>query len=141
MVPEESTTPDLVELTRQWVETDSYDEWAAFAEHWCAPDVVFDTAQDGLGPFGLAAALAFLKEYWLTWEDHRHYAEEVLDLGHGVVYSFIREHGRMKDSDAYVESRSGWVFLWVEGRVLLATSYKDFELARAAARRLAEERA
>jgi hypothetical protein len=138
---EESTTPDLVELTRQWIETDSYDEWAAFAEQWCAPDVVFDTAQDGLGPFeGLAAVLAVLKEYWLTWEDHRHYAEEVLDLGHGVVYSVIREHGRMRGSDAYVESRNAWVFLWVERRVLLATSYKDIDEARAAAERLAEER-
>ena|SRR2546428_531511 len=60
----ESTTPDLVELTRQWIETDSYEEWAAFAEQWCAPDVVLDAAQDGLGPYeGLAAVLAFLKEY------------------------------------------------------------------------------
>ena len=141
-MPEESTTPDLIELTRQWIETDSYDEWAAFAEQWCAPDVVLDAAQAGLGPYeGLAAVLAFLKEYWLTWEDHHHYAEEVLDLGHGVLYSVIREHGRMKNSDAYVESRNAWVFLWVERRVLLATSYKDPEKARAAAERLAEERA
>jgi hypothetical protein len=60
-VPEESTTPDLVELTRQWIET-SYDEWAAFAEQWCAPDVVFDAAQDALGPFeGLTAVLAVVR--------------------------------------------------------------------------------
>jgi ketosteroid isomerase-like protein len=140
-MPEESTTPDLIELTRQWIETDSYDEWAAFAEQWCAPDVVLDAAQAGLGPYeGLAAVLAFLKEYWLTWEDHHHYAETVLDLGHGVVYSVIREHGRMTGSDAYVESTNAWVFLWVEGRAMRCTSYKDFDQARAAAERLADER-
>jgi hypothetical protein len=138
---EDSTTPDLVELTRQWIETDSYDEWAAFAEHWCAPDVGLDAAHDGLGPFeGLAAVLAFLKEYWLTWEDHHHYAEGVLDLGHGVVYSVIREHGRMRGSDAYVESTNAWVFLWVQGRAVRCTFYKDIDEARAAAERLAEKR-
>jgi hypothetical protein len=35
---------------------------------------------------GKAAILAFVEEYWTTWEDHHHYAEEVLDLGHGVMF-------------------------------------------------------
>ncbi len=139
-MPEESTTPDLVELARRMIEADSFDEWAILAEQLYAPNAVWD--QGGmLGSVeGFAAIRAFVEDYWLMWEDHHHYAEEVLDLGHGVVYSVVREHGRMKGSDAYVESRNAWVILWVERRVVRATRYKDIDEARAAAERLAESR-
>jgi hypothetical protein len=56
------------------------------------------------------------------------------------MFGIVREEGRMKGSDAYVEARNAWVNLWEEGRVVRTTSYSDIDEARAAAQRLAEER-
>jgi hypothetical protein len=136
-VSEQSTT--LVELTRAWIEADSYEEWSAFAERLLAPDCVW--VSEPLGPVkGKVAIVAFVKEYWATWQDHHHYAEEVLDLGHGVMFSIMREHGLLKGSDAYVENRDAWVsVVGVDGRVVRSTVYKDIDEGRAAAERLAEE--
>jgi hypothetical protein len=90
---------------------------------------------------GKAAILAFVEEYWTTWEDHHHYAEEVLDLGHGVMFWIVREHGRLKGSDAYVETRNAWVSLvWVAGRLVRSTTYKDIDEGRAVAEQLATSR-
>jgi ketosteroid isomerase-like protein len=140
-MPEEPTTPDLEEI-RCAVEADSYDEFAAFVERYYAADAVLDNMGDaGLGPVeGLAAILAFLKEYWLMWEEHHHYVDDMVDLGHGVVYAIIREDGRMKGSDAVVEARNPWVFTWEGGRIVRTTMFPDIDEARAAAERLAEER-
>jgi ketosteroid isomerase-like protein len=137
---EESTTPDLEE-SRSAVEADSYDQFAAFIErHWAA-DAVLDMGDVGLGPFEhLAAILAFLKDYWLMWEEHHHYVEDIVDLGHGVGYMVVREDGRMKGSDAPVEGRNAWVSISENGKVVRNTLYTDIDEARAAAERLAEER-
>jgi ketosteroid isomerase-like protein len=138
---EESTTPDPVEISRRIVEADGYEEWAALVERYAASDAVWTLLGTGFGPFeGLAAIRAFIEEYWATWDDHHHYAEEIVDLGHGVVFWVVREEGRIKDSDAYVETTNAWVTQWVEGRLMRFTTYKDIDEARAAAERLAEER-
>jgi ketosteroid isomerase-like protein len=139
-MPEESTTPDLVELVRRTIEADSFAEWAMLAEQLYAPDAVWDLGGMFGSLDGFAAIRAFVMDYWLTWDDHHHHAEEIVDLGNGVMYTLIREHGRMKGSDAYVEASAGWVSLLVEGRVVRATTYTDIDEARAAAERLAKER-
>ena len=137
---ERSTTPDLLELSRATVEADSYDEWSALAKRLLAPDIVWDLGGVLGSVRGLPAILAFVKEYWATWEDHHHYAEEVLDLGHGVMFWIVREHGRLKGSDAYVETRNAWVSVLVDGRMVRSTTYKDIDEGRAAAERLAASR-
>jgi ketosteroid isomerase-like protein len=138
---EESITPDLVELARRAIEADTYEEWDALAERLYAPDAVWSLG-GMLGSLeGLPAIRAFVKDYWLMWDDHRHYLEETLDLGHGVMFGVVRERARTKGSDAYVEARNAWVSLWEEGRVVRTTSYADIDEARAAAERLAQERA
>ena len=137
---EQPTTPDLAEI-RRWAEADSYEEFAAFIERYYAADAVWDMGEVGLGPFeGLAAILAFLKEYWSMWEEHHHYLEDTVYLGHGVGYAVIREDGRMKGSDAPVEARNAWVSIWDHGKVVRNTLYTDVDQARAAAERLAQER-
>ena len=140
-MPEESTTPDLIEISRRIFEADGYEEWAALVERYAASDAVWTFPGSGFGPFeGLAAIRAFVKEYWATWDDHPHYAEEIVDLGHGVLYSVVREEGRIKDSDAYIETRNAWVLLLVDGRVVRFTTYKDIDEARAVAESLAKSR-
>jgi ketosteroid isomerase-like protein len=132
--------PDLVAIGRRLIEADSYDEWAALAERYFAPDIVWDT-YGGIGPFeGRDAILAFIKEYWMMWDTHQHHAEQVLDLGHGVAFWAVREDGRIKGSGAQVETRRAWVSRWVEGRIVRQTAYDDPVEARAAAERLAQER-
>ena len=73
------------------------------------------------------------------WEDH-HHVEEILDLGHGVTFGVIREHGRMKGSDAVVEARNASVTTWDDGRIVRSSTYANIDEARAAAERLARER-
>jgi hypothetical protein len=132
------TPPDLSE-TRLWVEAASFDEFAAFVERYYAADAVLDLGN--VGSFeGLAAILAFFKEYWSTWAEHHHYLDDMADLGHGVGYLVIREDGRLKGSDALVEASNGWVNTWDDGKVVRATLYPDIDEGRAAAEQLAKER-
>lgn len=134
------TTPDRVEISREIIEADSYDKWAALAERVYAPDVVWDLG-GMLGSIeGLPAVRAFVKEYWLMWEDHHHFAEEIVDLGNGVGYAVVREDGRMKGSGGRVQARNAWVSVWVEGRIVRTAMFSDIDKGRAAAERLAEQR-
>jgi ketosteroid isomerase-like protein len=122
------------------LEADTFDEWAMLAEQIYAPNAVWNTGGHMGRLEGRDAIVAFVRDYWLMWDDHHHYVEESVDLGHGVIWGVIRERGRMKGSDAYVEARNAWVSLWNEGRMVRWTSYADTDKARAAAERLARER-
>jgi ketosteroid isomerase-like protein len=135
---EESTTSNLVELTRHVVEAASRHDLDALMGFY-APDAVWDV--EGLGTFeGVAAIRSFLEDWWGTWGDHLVEVEEIADLGHGVVFSCAQEDGRLAGSDGHVEQRRGWVFLWVQGVIDRQAGYLDIDAARAAAERLAESR-
>jgi ketosteroid isomerase-like protein len=137
---EESTTPALVELAQQAFEAASRNDVDALLGLFAA-DAVLNAADLGIGTFeGVAAIRSFLEDWWGTWERHLIEAEEIFDLGGGVVYARVREDGRLVGSDRHVEQRLGMVFLWEEGSIVQMTPYKDIDEARAAAERLAEER-
>ena len=89
---------------------------------------------------GRDAIVAFVRDYWSMWDDHHHRVEEIVDVGHGVIWGVTRERGRIKGSDAYVEARNALVILWDEGGIVRLTSYVDADKARAAAERLAQDR-
>jgi ketosteroid isomerase-like protein len=138
---DESTTPDLVALTRLRYEivdrSLNFDAIAAFY----LPDAVMDLSHVGLGTYeGVDAVGAVLTDYWRTWEEHHHYVEEILDLGNGVVFASLREDGRLKGSNSFVEGHTAWITEWVEGKIARNTSYPAADEARAAAECLAEER-
>jgi ketosteroid isomerase-like protein len=138
---QESATPDLVELTRTFFEAMDrdwdFDSLAGFF----APDAVFDLSPLGLGAHeGVAAIGEFLVGYWATWDDHHHKIEEILDLGHGVLFVALWEDGRPRGSNARVQARQLTVWEWVHGKVQRITSYYNFDEASAAAARLAESR-
>jgi hypothetical protein len=138
-VSEESTTPDLRELTRRMIEADPFDEWAMFAEQFFAPNAVWD-AFSGQTFEGRGAIVGFVRDYWSMFDDHHHYVEEDADLGHGVIWGVLRERGRIKGADAYVEARWAFVSLLIEGQCVRFAGYRDLDEGRAAAERLAEER-
>jgi ketosteroid isomerase-like protein len=138
---EESTTPDPVERTRVFYETMDRDwDFDALAGFF-TPDAVWDLSESHLGIYaGVAAIGDFLVGYWATWEDHHHEIEEILDLGRGVLVVAIREDG-CPSSSARVQARHVQVFEWVRGEIVRITGYPDVDAARAAAERLARERA
>ena len=139
---EESTTPDPVERTRVFYETMDRDwDFDALAGFF-APDAVWDLSESHLGIYeGVAAIGDFLVGYWATWEDHHHEIEGIVDFGGGVLSVAIREDGCLKGSDARVQARHLQVFEWARGRILRISGYPDIDEARAAAERLAQERA
>src|ERR1700730_1786708 len=104
---EESTTPDLAELTRRAFEAASrHDLDAAMSP--LAPDAVWDLSDLGIGTFeGVTAIRRFVEEWWGTWSDHLSDVQEVVHLGQGVVFLSVREDGRLKGSDGHVEQRRG----------------------------------
>jgi ketosteroid isomerase-like protein len=139
-MPEEPTTPDPVELTRQAEDAWSRHDLDALMGFY-AYDAVFDLSDLGIGTFEGAAAIRGFLEDWLgTWGDHLIEIEEMVDLGHGVVFACAREAGRLVGSDGQVEQHRGWVFVWVDRMVERFTAYLDIDDARAAAERLAESK-
>src|SRR5438477_6547131 len=103
----ESTTPDLVERTRSWLEAMDRDWDLDAVMRFFAPDVVWDLSALGLGTYERVAAVReFIESWWATWEDHHHYVEEIRDFGHGVVYTVLREDGRLVGTSTPVEQRN-----------------------------------
>jgi ketosteroid isomerase-like protein len=139
-MPEESTTPNLVELTRRMMEAANRHDLDTVMRFY-APDAVWDLSDTGIGTYEGATAIgSFLEDWWGTWGGHLIEVEEALDLGHGVVFSSQREDSRIADSEGHVEQRVHWVLLWVDGLIRRQTVYLDIDDARAAAERLAESR-
>ena len=138
-MPEQSTTPDLVELTRLAVAAATRGEFEAYG----SPDIVLDTAGYGMGTFhGREAVIGFLKDWTSSFEDLIIEPDEILDLGHGVAITLYHQEGRPIGGSSYVRVRSAMVTLWVDGVTVRNTIYTEAEIdeARAAAERLAQER-
>ena len=118
-MPEESTTPDLVELTRRWFEAANRRDVDAAASFY-APDAVHDFV-GAYDEFGVEA-------------------EQILDLGNGVTLAVVDQKGRPRGSSGEVQMRYAAVAIWVEGMIERFTTSTNIDEARAAAERLAEER-
>jgi ketosteroid isomerase-like protein len=139
---QESTTPDLVELTRQAIDAMTRGDLDA-AISYAAPDIVFDAPRHGAGTFeGAAAMRGFLEDWVGAFEELEFAFEELFDVGKGVVFAAVSQKGRPVGATGYVRQREGWVWLWVEGLIASLTAYPeaDIDEARAAAERLAHER-
>jgi hypothetical protein len=137
---EESTTPDLVELTRRNLEAANRHDLDAFMSVF-APDAVYDASRDGLGVYeGPGAIRGLIGGWWGVFEDLQLAPEEIVDLGSGVVFTVLRHDARPVGSTGYVTTRQAYVSSLVEGMVARVTVYGDIDEARADAERLAESR-
>jgi ketosteroid isomerase-like protein len=88
-MPEESTTPDLVELVR--VVTDAADRRDLDAVmRFFAPDAVWDAVSLGTSFEDVAAIRGFLEDWLGAYEEHEMQPEEIVDLGNGVVFAVTR---------------------------------------------------
>jgi ketosteroid isomerase-like protein len=139
---EESPSPDLGELVRQIIDAANRRDFDA-AIGYFTPDVVWDTSRDGFGSFDGAAPTRRFWEDWVRgYEELEQVVEELLDVGHGVVFTVVRQKARLVGGTGYIARRGGWVWAWVGNLCASVTVYSDADIdeARADAERLAEER-
>lgn len=109
---DESGTPDLVELARRAFAAGGRRDFDAVLSFY-APDAVWETPNGGVGPFkGALAIRTFMEDWTGTYEDYRLEVEEL-----------------------------GCIAVFVGGLISNLTLLLDPDEARAAAERLAKERA
>ena len=137
-MPDESTTPDLVERVRRQCEAANRRDIDAVMSSF-AVDAVFDGRALG-GIFeGQAAIRAFVESWFGMYEELEYKLEEVHDLGNGVVFAVVFQEARPTGIAGHVRQREGWVYLWVGGLIARVT-VSEIDEARDAAERLAQER-
>jgi ketosteroid isomerase-like protein len=112
-MPEETTTPGLVELTRQAYEAASRRDLDGVMSFF-APEAVLDV--EGLGIFeGRAAVREFYKDWFGSYEDYAVEAPEIADLGNGVGLAMIIIKGRPGDFSTELRLRYAAVHVFAEG--------------------------
>jgi ketosteroid isomerase-like protein len=136
-MPQESTTPDLVELVRKQLEALDRRDLDGVMNSVAEDSVLEGRVENFLE--GRAAIRRFLEDWFRAWEELDFELEEVSDLGGGVVFAVVIQDGRPVGGDGRVRQREGWVYLWVGGSIARLTT-SEVDQARAAAERLAEQR-
>ena len=126
MMSDESTTSDLVEVVTGLFEAADRGDWGAVVAPYAA-DVIWESED--------------WEEWARTFEDFRIEVESVVDLGAGVVCAVYRQQGHMAGSNALLTANAVLVYEWQDGIIVRVFTYADLDEARAAAERLAEERA
>jgi ketosteroid isomerase-like protein len=141
MTDEDSATEDLVEKTRRiWAAVNRQD-WDAVLSFYAA-DARLDMSAVGLGTFdGHAALRSEWEEAFGFFEEHAWEAEEILSLGHGIVFVALAMQGRLAGgTTGSVQANSAWIYEWVDGEIARVT-IDQLDEGRAFAERLAQERA
>ena len=133
---EQSTTPDLVELTRYMFEAANRQDFDA-ALAFYVPEAFWRGTVDDAD--GVAAIRDLWVGYFSAFQELRVILDDVVDLGNGVVLVDSRHVGRLAGGATLAEERA-FVYEFVDGRVVRATDYVNVDEARADAERLAEER-
>jgi len=140
--PEESTTPDLVERAlAMFAAGDRGDIDAAIG--FFAPGVVWEMVGPGIRIDGAAALRDFMQDWFNRYDDCHWRAEEALDMRNDVVLVVYLDSGRPGGSTFTVQERGVAVIEWTGGLIVRVTDfdYDEIDEARAAAERLAQERA
>src|SRR3981081_1938193 len=100
---EESTTPDLMELTRRSIE--AQEESIDAAVSFYAPDAIWD-ASWGMGVFeGQEAVRGFFRDWRSPYDEMAREIEAIRDLGNGVTFAVIVQTGRVVWSNGTVQLR------------------------------------
>jgi len=136
---QESTTPDLVELSRQCIEAMNRRDLDAAMSYFAA-DAVWDASLVGIGTFvGVTAIRSFQNDWLATFEELTVDVPEIVDMGNGVIYGICVLTGRLAGGGE-VHQRWAAVNTLVDGLCVRVEAYLSPDEARAAADRLAEER-
>jgi ketosteroid isomerase-like protein len=138
-MPEESTTPDLVELARQSVDAINRGDFAAYTGL-LDPDAVWESSNVGTVE-GATAVCHLCEDVVRPYEVYEYEFQEVQNLGNGVVFEVLRFHGRLPGSASLVQEFWAFTLVWAAGLTVRIQPSRDLDDARAAAERLAQERA
>jgi ketosteroid isomerase-like protein len=139
---EESTTPDLKELTRRVFEALNGRDFDALMR-FVANDGVLDSRPTiGIVTTGPAAISGFLEDWFRAYEELEYMLESLHDLGKGVLFAVVSQKARPVGVTGDLRQREGWIFVWVDDLMASVRTHPeaDIDEARAAAERLAEER-
>ncbi|HEY2182014.1 MAG TPA: nuclear transport factor 2 family protein [Solirubrobacteraceae bacterium] len=137
-MPEESTSPDLVEaVTRHFEEAERGDFDAVFTAY--AADCIWESEDGMTHAVGVSQVRGFWERYATMFEDRTLKVEPVVDLGNGVVYAVCHGQGRLPGDKGLRTARAAYVFVWLDGMITRVIAFQDPDEARAAAERLAEE--
>jgi ketosteroid isomerase-like protein len=137
---EESTTPDLIELSRLSFEPAKSRDFDGMMAFW-ADEPVWDLSPMGLGVYRGAPAVRGFFEDWIgSYEAFEVELEECRDVGNGVVFNVVAQRGSLAGSSGEVTTRYASIAVWENALIVNVTNYPDIAEARAAAERLAEER-
>ena len=138
-MPEESTTPDPVELTRLAFEAVNRRDIDAVMSFF-APDAVFD-GREWNRYEGRAAIRGFLDDWFGSFAELRMEVEEFVVLDDRVVLAVVNQEGRPVGVDGQVHQREGWAICWsADGLLVRLSTHPDIDEARSAAERLADSR-
>jgi len=110
VMSEESTTPDLVELTRAYFQALSRADFDAVPSFY-ATDAVWQGWGAGDTFEGRTAIGVFGEDWVSTFEEFAIEAEEILDLGNGVVLAAVRQDARLAGSTGHLRVRNAHVFV------------------------------
>jgi ketosteroid isomerase-like protein len=135
---DESTTPDLVELTRRAIESVGHRD-ADDGVSMYGPDSIWDVSAMGMGVYTGVATIRREMESWIgAFEDLEVEIEEIQDLGNETTFSVVAQSGRPVGSSGKVHMRFASITQWADHIIVRVTAYTDIDAARAAAAALAE---
>ena len=135
-MPEESTTPDLVEVIRRVFETFSRGDLEASIGFF-APDAIWEGLDMAIGR---ARIRALWEEYANSAGELQIHLEEVVDYGHGILLALTSHTGNPQGSEYEVRARDIYVYQCSGGLIDRVTPFQgQIDEARAAAERLAEK--
>jgi ketosteroid isomerase-like protein len=105
-----------------------------------AEDARWESIDLGFDLRGLDAIRGFLTDWYSSYEETETRAENLRDLGDGVIVGESVQSGRLADSPGAVSQRSGIVAVMRDGMVVHVYIYREPEEARAAAEQLVADR-
>ena len=136
-MPQPPGTSEFVELVRSSIEAPGVEE----ALSYYAPDGVWDASPWGMGKFeGHSAIRRFFEDWSGSYTRMQWTAEEICDLGGGVVFALILQSAQPVGSSRLVQLRYASVIEWADGLILSNTTYTDIAQARTVAEGLAASR-
>ena len=138
-MPDESTTPNLVEIMRRRFEALNKHDIDAVMSFF-APNAVLDVGSLGLHEVGANAIRAFTEDWWGSYEEYENAPEEIVQVGEGIVLVRTTLAGRLPGSSETLRLHGGYLYEFQNGLIVRWAIYRNLDEARAAADRLAKDR-
>ena len=133
---EEYPSPDLVEPTRRVFDAVDCGDFDDALES-IAPDAVWTSEVLEMTFEGLPAIRGFLEQWSSAYEAFEVQAEDIVDLGNGVVLCVFMNRSSQQDGVSEPLLRFALVIVWATGAIRRVTGDEDIDRARAAAEQLA----